>query len=140
MVRWSHAALNCRDLKTTEEFYLRHFGFARSNEFDLGDTRIVFIRLGEVYLELFGTAESAAAPAAENTADGPGSAGSVRHLAFQVDDIESFLAGLGEEARVSLGPLDFSTFLPGWRSVWVKDPDGVIVEVSQGYQDHSHTH
>jgi len=143
MIRWSHAALNCRDLKTTEEFYLRHFGFERSNEFDLGDTRIVFLRLGEAYLELFGTPESANEPGEQNQADGPGRAGAVRHLAFQVDDVSAFLASLGPEAQVSLGPLDFSTFIEGWNSVWIRDPDGVIVEVSQGYRDgetHAHDH
>lgn len=141
MIRWSHAALNCRDLKTTEEFYLRHFGFERSNEFDLGDTRIVFLRLGEAYLELFGTPESASEPGARNEADGPGRAGAVRHLAFQVDDVSSFIAALGPEAQVSLGPLDFSTFIEGWSSIWIRDPDGVIVEVSQGYHDgHAHNH
>ncbi|HET9170528.1 MAG TPA: VOC family protein [Actinospica sp.] len=143
MIRWSHAALNCRDLKTTEEFYLRHFGFERSNEFDLGDTRIVFLRLGEAYLELFGTPESARAAGPAHEADGPGTAGAVRHLAFQVDDVTAFLASIGEEAEVTLGPLDFSTFLDGWSSVWIRDPDGVIVEVSQGYRDgrpHRHDH
>lgn len=36
---------------------------------------------------------------------------------------------------VSLGPLEFDDFIPGWRTVWVTDPDGVVVEVSQGYRD-----
>lgn len=136
MIRWSHAALNCRDLDTTEEFYRRHFGFTRSNDFKVGDTRIVFIRLGEEYLELFATPGSLAAPRGQAVADGSARVGTVRHLAFQVDDVEVFLAGLGEEAEVSLGPLDFHSFIPGWRSVWIRDPDGTIVEVSQGYHAH----
>jgi len=36
---------------------------------------------------------------------------------------------------VSLGPLHFDDWIPGWHSVWLRDPDGVIVEVSQGYHD-----
>ena len=31
--------------------------------------------------------------------------------------------------------MSFDAFIPGWRTVWVLDPDGVIVEVSQGYRD-----
>ena len=35
---------------------------------------------------------------------------------------------MGEAARVTLGPLDFDAFIPGWRTVWIADPDGVIWE------------
>ncbi len=33
------------------------------------------------------------------------------------------------------GPFDFDAFIPGWRTVWVADPEGNIVEITQGYQD-----
>jgi glyoxylase I family protein len=139
MIRWSHAALNCRDLDRTEEFYTRWFGFRRANAFDLGSLRIVFLRLGDAYLELFGpdTPEENA-PAA--TADGPGAPGAVRHLAFQTDDIDTLLADMGAAARVTLGPIDFDGFIAGWRSAWLLDPDGVVVEVSQGYRDQDRHH
>ena len=61
--------------------------------------------------------------------------GSVRHLAFQVDDVDALLQQMGDAAQVNLGPIDFDGFIPGWRSVWLTDPDGVVVEVSQGYRD-----
>lgn len=72
-------------------------------------------------------------PAAEK--DGPQNAGLVRHLAFQVDSVDDFLAEAGDELTVTLGPLRFDEFIPGWKTVWVSDPDGVVVEVSQGYTD-----
>jgi glyoxylase I family protein len=31
--------------------------------------------------------------------------------------------------------MDFDAFIPGWRTVWVADPDGRIIEISQGYRD-----
>ena len=31
--------------------------------------------------------------------------------------------------------MDFDAFIPGWRTVWVADPDGNIVEISQGFKD-----
>jgi glyoxylase I family protein len=52
-----------------------------------------------------------------------------------VDNVEAKLAEMGEDARITLGPLDFDAFIPGWRTVWVADPDGNIVEISQGYVD-----
>ncbi|WTS96614.1 VOC family protein [Streptomyces sp. NBC_00096] len=130
---WSHVGLNCADQKTTEEFYTRYFGFTRARVVDLGEARIIFLRQGDVYLELFAAGtEPAAGPALH---DGPAAPGRMRHLAFQTDDVDAFLATLGDGAEVTLGPLDFDDFICGWRTVWVRDPDGVIVEVSQGFED-----
>ncbi|TDQ46898.1 DJ-1/PfpI family protein [Actinorugispora endophytica] len=130
--RWSHAALNCRSPRATEEFYTRWFGFRRARAVPLGDgAEIVFLRSGDAYLELFGSPGGGA----PGTGDGPDLPGTVRHLAFQTDDVDGLLKRMGDGARVTLGPLDFDAFIPGWRSVWLTDPDGVVVEVSQGYQD-----
>ncbi|MFD7916223.1 VOC family protein [Streptomyces sp. NPDC059752] len=132
-LRWSHVGLNCTDQKTTEEFYTRYFGFTRARVVDLGEAQIVFLRKGDAYLELF--AAGAAEPARPAHDDGPQAPGRMRHLAFQTDSVDAFLAELGDAAEVTLGPLDFDDFICGWRTVWVRDPDGVIVEVSQGYED-----
>jgi glyoxylase I family protein len=115
-----------------ERFYTQYFGFRRARVIPVGDTQIVFLKNGPAYLELF-QAEGQS-PAASSGADGPHYAG-VRHLAFQVDDVEAQLAEMGQAAVITLGPLGFDAFIPGWRTVWVADPDGNIVEISQGYVD-----
>jgi glyoxylase I family protein len=131
-LRWAHVALNCRDQRVTEHFYIRWFGFRRVRVVDGGDgTRVVFLRLGAVCLELFGTNTNSAFDARD---DGPSNPGAVRHIAFQVDDVDAFLASAGE-LDVSLGPLTFYDYIPRWKTVWLRDPDGVVVEVSQGYVD-----
>jgi glyoxylase I family protein len=130
-MKWSHVGLNCRDQQATEAFYTRWFGFRRARAVPVDDGEIVFLRSGDAYLELF----PAAADGKPQDDDGPGEAGAVRHLAFQTDDVDALLAGMGDEADISLGPLDFDSFIPGWRTVWIRDPDGVVVEVSQGYTD-----
>jgi glyoxylase I family protein len=129
-VAFSHVALNCRDLAATEAFYAR-LGFRPVRRIPLGESAIVFLRLGSALLELF--AADGAVAAAEG--DGPHAAGAVRHIAFQTDDVDAILAEMGSDAVVTLGPLDFDAFIPGWRTVWLRDPDGVIVEISQGYVD-----
>lgn len=137
-MRWSHVALNCAKISVTEDFYTHWFGFRRAHEFDLGDTRIVFLRLGDAYLELFGPADESTEPtvaAAQPEADGPQHRGTARHIAFQMDDVDALLLRMGDAAHITLGPLDFSEFIDGWRSAWLTDPDGVVVEVSQGYRD-----
>ena len=129
---FSHVALNCSDPAATERFYTRHFGFRRARVIPLGDEQIVFLRCGEVCLELFQAKAGAPRPAPAR--DGPGEPG-VRHLAFQVDDVDRRLAAMGRDANVTLGPLSFDDFIPGWKTAWVADPDGNIVEISQGYVD-----
>lgn len=131
-VRWSHVGLNCRDQAATEDFYTRWFGFRRARVVEADGVRVIFLRGGDVYLELFATD---AEPLFRTTDDGPAHPGTARHLAFQVDDVDAFLADASGKLPISLGPLEFGDFIPGWKTVWVTDPDGVVIEVSQGYTD-----
>ncbi|MEV7418436.1 VOC family protein [Streptomyces sp. NPDC089919] len=132
--RWAHVGLNCRDQRATEDFYARLFGFRRARVVEADGERVVFLRSGDVYLELFATAEE---PLVKTEKDGPAAPGTARHLAFQVEDVDAFVAAAGPDLQVTLGPLEFDTFIPGWKTVWIADPDGVVIEVSQGYTDQS---
>jgi protease I len=129
---FNHVALSCADPAATERFYTGYFGFRRARVIPLGDTQIVFLRNGSVLLELFKS--EGESPVVEIHGDGPHYPG-VRHLAFKVGSVDAKLAEMGNAAHVTLGPLDFDAFIPGWRTVWVADPDGNIVEISQGYVD-----
>ena len=130
---FSHVALNCKDQKTIERFYTNYFGFSRGAVFDIGGgNQLVFIKSGTVYLELFPGAPDR--PEAAPEKDGYGFVG-VRHIAFQVENVDAKIAEMGEAAKITLGPLDFDAFIPGWRTVWISDPEGNIVEISQGYKD-----
>lgn len=131
----SHIALACKDPSASERFYTEHFGFRRARTIALGDgEEIVFLKMQDCafYLELFRAKEPARQPAF--TKDGPWFPG-IRHLAFKVSDVDAKLAEIGSDAELTLGPLDFKDFIPGWRTVWVADPDGNIVEISQGFTD-----
>ncbi len=132
MVIASHIALSCKDPVATERFYSRNFGFRRARVIALGDSQIIFIKSGDTYLELFQSKGESSLP--RFTDDGPTYPG-VRHIAFQVANVDEKLADMGQDAHITLGPLSFDDFIPGWRSAWLADPDGNIVEVSQGYVD-----
>ncbi|HEY9783033.1 MAG TPA: VOC family protein [Leptolyngbyaceae cyanobacterium] len=132
---FSQVALTCFDPIATEEFYTKHFGFKRARVAPLPDgDRIVFIKMGDsaFYLELFKAKEERTLPPPTN--DGP-QYPSVRHLAFKVDNVDAKLAQMGADAKITLGPLNFDDYIPGWRTVWIADPDGRIVEISQGFTD-----
>ena len=131
-LQFSHVAISCKDPLAIERYYSKYFGFQRARVIPLGSDQIVFIKSGTVYLELFTAEGDSPVPAPTN--DGPHYPG-WRHIAFQVDDVDAKLQEMGADANITLGPLDFNDFIPGWRTVWVADPEGNIVEISQGYVD-----
>jgi glyoxylase I family protein len=129
-----HLAVTVKDLPGFESFYARYFGFKRVRVIDLGDNaELIFLRNDEgFYFEVFPSEEKRPYPMAE--ADGPHYPG-LRHIAFQVKDVDAKLEEMGDEAVITLGPLHFDDFIPGWKTVWLKDPEGNIVEITQGYKD-----
>ncbi|MGO9743917.1 MAG: VOC family protein [Roseiarcus sp.] len=131
-MQFSHVALNCVNVEEMIAFYRAHFGFAVSRRLPIGEGKeIVYIRREDMRLELF-PADTMGEAASH---DGPATIGTVRHFAFQVEDVDATLAAMGSDAKVSLGPLDFDAFIPGWRTAWLRDPSGHIVEISQGYKE-----
>jgi glyoxylase I family protein len=56
-------------------------------------------------------------------------------MAFQVDDVDATIAAMGADAVITLGPINFDAFIPGWRTAWLKYPNGHVVEITQGYRD-----
>jgi glyoxylase I family protein len=128
-----HISLTCRDQAVTERWYTEHFGFRRSRVVQLGpDNRIVFLQGPGVHLELFQATEDA--PIDPPTGDGypwP----SVRNFSFTVDHVDEKLAALGDAVEVAFGPMSFDDFVPGWRSAWLRDPDGNLVQITHGYVD-----
>lgn len=127
---YAHIGLNCRDMALTEAFYCTHFGFRRARVIQLGNEQIIFLKAGEAYLELFKAKGDSPEPPCAN--DGPQYAG-FRHISFNVEDVDAALKSIG--AEVTLGPLSLDDFVPGWKTAWIKDPDGRIIEICQGYQD-----
>ncbi len=129
-----HISLNCRDPLALERFYTRHFGFKRARVVQLPDNRqIVFLKGPQVYFELF-PAQGERPTSPDIGGDGPLYPG-VRGISFLVDSIEAQLAAMGREAHITFGPLDFGSFIPGWKSVWLADPEGNVVQVTQGFVD-----
>ena len=130
----SQLAITCKSQAVTEAWYCKNFGFRRARVAKLPDGKeIIFLKMADsaFYLELFWADQESPNEPAIN--DGPTYPG-FRHLAFKVDDVDVKLATI-ENVDVTLGPLGFDDFIPGWRTVWIRDPDGRIVEISQGFTD-----
>lgn len=129
-----HIAVTVNDLEKFERFYTKHFGFFRARTISLGEGKeLVFLKDSKgFYFEIFPAEEQRPHPRVEG--DGPHYPG-FRHLAFAVPDVDAKIAEMGTDAVITLGPLGFDSFIPGWRTVWIKDPEGNIIEITQGYQD-----
>jgi glyoxylase I family protein len=133
-MRFHHVSLNCRDPIALERFYTKHFGFKRARVVQLPDNRqIVFLKGPNVYFELF-PAQGERPTSPDIGGDGPLYPG-VRGLSFMVDSVDAQLAAMGDAARLTFGPLDFRDFIPGWRSAWLADPEGNVIQVTQGFVD-----
>jgi glyoxylase I family protein len=132
---FSHVALSCKDPLAIELFYTKYFDFTRARVIILGEDQIVFLKKGDVYLELFRASQEAPVPPARGA--GPEYPG-WRHIAFTVDNVDAKLAEMGDAAEITMGPVNFDNFIPGWRTAWIADPEGNIVEISQGYVDQEH--
>lgn len=128
-----HISLTCRDPLAVERYYTRHFGFVRGRMVELGEgNQIVFLRGSGIRLELFQATEERPVPPPEGDGyDWP----SVRNISFEVDDVDAKVMAMAADADVAFGPLDFEAFIPGWRSVWLRDPEGNLVQLTQGYVD-----
>jgi len=126
-----HISLTCDDPIAVERFYTKHFGFRRARVVDIGQgAQIVFLRGAGTLLELFGTDKPNPLKPAER--DGYPWSG-VRNFSFEVDDVDHKIEEIGSdlvtfEAR-------FDDFIPGWRSAWLRDPAGNIIQITKGYTD-----
>ncbi|MBI2372503.1 MAG: VOC family protein [Deltaproteobacteria bacterium] len=132
--RFVHVAVNCKNIQTIIDFYGKYFGFEVVRRIPLGPNKeIAFVKNHQgVYLELFNVESELPYPAF--VADGPTWQG-LRHIAFQVDSLDEKLKELGSAAPITLGPMGFDDFIKGWKTAWVKDPEGNIIEISEGYHD-----
>ncbi len=129
---FSHVGVVCKNPIKLEKFYTQYFGFQRARVYAPGPDQVVMIKSGDIYLELFkATEESPVSPPKEAGPDYP----SWRHICFLVDDLDATLDELGDDAEITLGPVDMSEFIPGMKVCWIADPEGNIFELNQGYKD-----
>lgn len=129
---FSHMGLSCKNPLTLEKFYTKYFGFQRARVYAPGKDQVVVIKSGPLSLELFKSSEKSPIEAPKEAGyEFPG----WRHIAFIVNDLDSVLSKMGDDAKITLGPVDMSDFIPGMRVCWLADPEGNIIELNQGYVD-----
>ena len=119
-----HIAIICSDYGKAKEFYIDKLGFELFREVyrPAQDDYLRMLRQGDTVLELF------IKPDAPRRVTNPEAQG-LRHLCFQVADIEpavAWLNGMGIETE----PIREDT-VNGGRFTFFKDPDGLPLELHE---------
>lgn len=130
MVAVQHMAFGCKNIKVSEKFFSKHFGFKRVRTFNKGTPgEFIMLRCSNACLELFQAGEK------EKALSGGEQPVGFKHLAFEVESIERTVAGLKADGIKTDDIIDCSSIVPGMRVCFFNDPDGNRLEVMQGYKD-----
>lgn len=123
--RFDHAAINCKDIAKSKAFYGEILGLKPGKSADMGACILHYMELGDgSAVELFELKDRAAYDSLSRQE------GFLKHIAFTVDNIQEMNARLQQEGVPF--EMELCTLEPlGVLALLCKDPDGVIVELSQ---------
>jgi len=127
----AHIAISVSNIERTANFYRKHFGFCLAEKYshkDIGLT-IAVLKNGNSALELFEFKKHKRLPGYRKGLESDLRTLGVKHFSFEVADIEKILLRL-RRAKVRLAT-DIRTFDNGCRYFFLKDPDGILVEVME---------
>ena len=129
--RIDHVAVTVSNLSRSIDFYGKNFGFSCERVIELPDRngRVALLRRAGFTIEMFEFAGALPLPDDRKTPTADLKTIGVKHFALQVDDIlaaSDFLKRNGVEfiSEVTVG-------VRGLRRFFVKDPDGIGIEVTE---------
>jgi lactoylglutathione lyase len=125
--KFDHVTITVEDLERSVEFYRDILGLevAGMLEQDEGNFKLVYLRSGDVMIELFNFTEKGKAPGEQKDIDF-----GLKHFGFKVDSVDEVTRKLKEQGvEFVLEPLDATG---GVRIAFFKDPDGVLLEIVEG--------
>jgi glyoxylase I family protein len=126
----------------SERYYRDYFAFRRARVYMPGPNQVVVLRSGSSLLQIFPAFEPRPQCLDQSSGDSsPYPGGSIagplypglRKIAFYVEDIAAQIAAMGADADV-VGPIR-EGLIPGSKVAWLHDPDGIVIELIEGYYD-----
>ena len=118
-----HIAVNTHDIEKSVDFYREVFGFSETARADMGECILVYLKIdNHSSMELFDLKGFCKMGKAEENFRG------VRHIAFHVDDIESWDRKLKELGVKYLMDLTHLKQIDQ-HCLLIEDPDGVVIEL-----------
>ena len=124
LTKTHHVAIICSEYRRSRELYVDKLGFEVVREVWREDRQdyLTMLRSGEVVLELF------TRPTAPQRPTQPEALG-LRHLAFQVENVEKTAAWLNSRG-IETEPIRTDT-INGGRMTFFRDPDGLPLELHE---------
>ncbi len=130
-MRLGHVALSVSDAERSTAFYRKHFGFRRVRRYAYPDKGVAITILNRdgITLEFFEFKDHRPLPAYRRVLERELPTLGVKHFSVEVPDI----AGVYEKFRKAKVPLatDMRRFGSGARYFFIKDPDGILVEIME---------
>lgn len=127
--RIDHTTITVSDLRRSVDFYTGLLGFVVDHEMWIPESRlrIVFLRVGDTILELFGV-EKCTGSAISEVNDVIG----YKHICLRVDSVDE------EYARLHAAGVPFyilPTNVQNVRIAFLKDPDGLAIELIEDLEE-----
>lgn len=131
-MKLAHIALSVEDLERSAGFYRRHFGLRllKKYRFKEQGLTIALLKRDALALELFEFKEHRPLPRYRRSLEKDLRTLGVKHFAVEVRDFLGTFKKL-KEARVEFAS-ELNTFVNKKRYFFIKDPDGILVEIMEG--------
>ena len=135
MLKISHIALTVSDLEKSMQFYKSNFGFDCVETYDIESRAlsICLLQKDDITLELFKWQNFNPLPEYRKTLDSDLKTLGVKHFCFEVDNIKEMYENF-TSAGVELAT-ELNTFPNGLRYFFIKDPDGILIELFEAKSD-----
>lgn len=129
-----HIALSVSDIDRSVGFYRKNFGFKCGEKFQIKSSglEISLLRKDDVTLELFQFKDCKPLPQYRKDLEGDLKTIGTKHFAFEVASIEEAYRKL-KKAKVKFAT-DISVFENGLRYFFIKDPDGILIELMETHK------
>jgi catechol 2,3-dioxygenase-like lactoylglutathione lyase family enzyme len=130
-MRFGHIALSVSNLKKSIAFYRRLFSLKCIQKYQHQDSglAIALLKKGDIELELFEFKRHKPLPKYRKTLDNDLATLGVKHFSVEVSDIEGVYRKF-KKAQVAFAT-GMRVFDNGRQYFFIKDPDGILVEVME---------
>jgi glyoxylase I family protein len=132
IMKLGHVALSVSSVVRSAAFYKKHFGLRVSCRYNFKDKGLIIVLLkgAGLTLELFEFKKRKRLPQYRKTLDNDLRTVGVKHFSFETKNIAAAYNKF-KKARVKFAT-ELRLFVNGKRYFFIKDPDGVLIEIMEG--------